>query len=47
MSSMETRRPEPSLAHTAPSGPAAAMKAVVVVQNRQLSRSVSAWFGSK
>ena len=47
MSSMETRRPEPSLAHTAPSDPAAAMKAVVVVQNLQLSRSASIWSGNK
>ena len=47
MSSIETRRPEPSPAHTAPSGPVAAMQAIVVVQNLQLSRSASAWSGNK
>src|SRR5487761_1650103 len=45
--SKEPRRFETSLAHTAPSGPVAAMKAVVVVQNRQLSRSASEWSGNK
>ena len=47
MSGMETLRPEPSLTHIAPSDLSVAMKAVVVVQNRQLSRSTSAWFGNK
>jgi hypothetical protein len=47
MSSNEIRRLQPSLAHVAPSGQVAVRKAVVDVQNLQLSRSASIWSGNK